>query len=229
MRKEFLPYLKLIDFLGGVLGKNTEVVLHDTTDLNNSIIAIRNGNVSGRSVGGPATDLVLRILRDPELNKKDYLCNYTGYAKGGTPLRSSTFFIRDESGEITGMICINSDYHDLLSAREILNSLIPPQEEDTRASDSGMIFERLSQNVDELTLDSIQRVISEAGIPPERMSAQEKINIVVELFEMGLFHLKGAVSKVADTLKISEPTVYRYLNQIKKSGGRGENISQSED
>lgn len=218
MRTEFLTYLKFIDFLGCVLGKSTEVVLHDTTDLNNSIIAIRNGHVSGRSVGGPATDLVLRILKDPQLNKKDYLCNYVGYAKGGRPLRSSTFFIRNAYGEITGMLCINTDDHDLVCARDILNSLILPWENNLTAADSGKaIFERLSQNVKELTIDSIQRIIDEVGIPPEHMSQQEKTDIVVELYEMGLFHLKGAVPQVADALKISEPTVYRYLNQIKKT------------
>ena len=58
------PYLPLVDFLAVVLGKNTEIVLHDVLDIDKSIIAIGNNHISGRVVGSPATNLVLKILKD---------------------------------------------------------------------------------------------------------------------------------------------------------------------
>ena len=42
-------YRQLVSFLGQVLGPDYEVVLSDL----HSILAISNGQVSGRSVGGP--------------------------------------------------------------------------------------------------------------------------------------------------------------------------------
>lgn len=50
-----------------ISGEDTEVLLHDVSDLDHSIVAILNGGISGRSVGGPAMDLVLSILETPSL------------------------------------------------------------------------------------------------------------------------------------------------------------------
>ncbi|HEX3026433.1 MAG TPA: PAS domain-containing protein [Clostridia bacterium] len=124
MQKEFLPYVRLVEFLGKVLGRHTEVVLHDLTNLDQSIIAIANGHISGRKVGAPATDLALRIVSNEALKQKDYLCKYTGYAKNGYKLCSSTFFIRDGSERLIGMLCINTDSERLEQARDILDSML---------------------------------------------------------------------------------------------------------
>jgi predicted transcriptional regulator YheO len=48
------------------------------------------------------------------------------------------------------------------------------------------------------------------------MHKEEKLSVVRKLHNSGIFILKGAVSETADRLMISEATVYRYLNQIKK-------------
>jgi predicted transcriptional regulator YheO len=61
----------------------------------------------------------------------------------------------------------------------------------------------------------ITSVIGKLKIPPERLSSQEKIEVVRELNELGVFLLKGGVSQVAASLSISEPTVYRYLQKLK--------------
>ena len=61
----------------------------------------------------------------------------------------------------------------------------------------------------------ISSVISKITMPLDRLSPQEKIEIIRELNELGVFLLKGGVSQVATSLSISEPTVYRYLQKIK--------------
>ncbi|MBT4874131.1 MAG: histidine kinase, partial [Desulfobacula sp.] len=43
-------YLPMVDFIANVYGKNCEVILHDLRKLENSIIAIRNNQVTGRNV-----------------------------------------------------------------------------------------------------------------------------------------------------------------------------------
>ena len=63
--------------------------------------------------------------------------------------------------------------------------------------------------------DIIQTVLGKISIPADRLSSNEKIEIVKELNEQGVFLLKGGVSKVAAALSISEPTVYRYLQKLK--------------
>jgi predicted transcriptional regulator YheO len=218
MNKYLLRYAQLVDFLGRVLGKNSEVVLHDVHDLTNSIVAIANGGVSGRKVGGPATDLVIDIIKNKKYRGKDYLCNYTGYTENGAPLKSSTFFLRDDRGEIIGLLCINTDCRDLIAARDTLNSLIQPG---SGAGDGAEnITENLSQSVDELLADKIRdcvrRVVDPDKIGPDRMSQQEKMDVVRQLYGEGVFNLKGAVAQISAAVKISEPSVYRYISMIKK-------------
>ena len=102
-------YVSLVDFLADTFGKNTEVILHDVSDCNNSVVAIRNGHISGRKKGSPLTDLGLKILKEASETNTDYMAGYTGYAKDGNVTKSSTWIIRDDAGEIVGLLCINSD------------------------------------------------------------------------------------------------------------------------
>jgi len=54
MNKKLDAYITLVDFLADFMGENTEVVLHDLTDWRHSIMAIRNGHITGRKVGAPS-------------------------------------------------------------------------------------------------------------------------------------------------------------------------------
>lgn len=205
-------YLPLVDFLAEVLGNDAEIVLHDVEDVDRSVVAIRNGHVSGRSVGSPATNVVLKIMQEGNGSKIDYLANYRGMSADGKALRSSTFFLHDEKRNLIGILCINIDTGKLEQFRDYLDSFVRLK---CDISDGGTV-ERLSSSVEELAFDSIKTIISEAGVSPHRMSQREKIMIVRKLSEGGVFLLKGAISRVAAKLEVSEPTVYRYLNSVKR-------------
>lgn len=216
MRKEFLPYIKLVEFLGKVMGSHTEVVLHDMTDPNNSIIAIVNGHVSGRKVGGPATDLVLKIINDHPAHPQNYLCNYMAFGEDGRRLRSSTFFIHDKNDKIIGMLCINMDCQALLDALDILKSLTTFEPSDPTGDKTEAISENLATSAEKLTLQSIREAVHASGCPPDKMTQPDKIRVVKKLYGSGIFLLKGSVTRTAQFLKISEPSVYRYLKLIKQ-------------
>jgi len=207
-------YLPLVDFLAEVLGKDAEIVLHDVLDIKKSVVAIRNSHISGREIGSPATNLVLKILKDGNTEDNDFLANYRGLSAEGKTLKSSTYFIRDEKRRIVGLLCINIDTEKLSQLRAYLDSLVQIPEADC----GGKTVERFSQTVENLSADSIESVIEETGIAPERMSPSEKLEIVKKLNDEGVFLLKGAIGKVASRLKVSEATIYRYLNTVKKEG-----------
>jgi predicted transcriptional regulator YheO len=88
--RSFIP---MVDFLAEILGNTSEVVLNDLTDLDHSVIAIRNATVSKRKIGDPATNLALRTMQAGKREKSQFLANYQGVSRGGHTLRSSTFFI----------------------------------------------------------------------------------------------------------------------------------------
>jgi len=205
-------YLPIVDFLAEVLGDNAEVVLHDISAINSSVVAIRNSHVSGRTVGAPATNLALKIMKDNTYRNKNFIANYKGVSGNGKMLRSSTYFIRDEHQKLVGMLCVNIDYDRLVQLRNYLDGIIQFSGE---TGDEKNV-ERFSSSVEEIAFDSIETAIKNSGILPERMSQDEKIEIIKELNNNGVFLLKGSVSEVASQLKTSEATVYRYLNKIKK-------------
>jgi len=89
-------------------------VLHDIQNPNSSIIAIRNGHISGRKIGGPMTDLALKLMNEKYYMKNDYVVK-SGRTKDGKLLASSTFFIKDENQELIGMLCINNNLTDMIS------------------------------------------------------------------------------------------------------------------
>ena len=213
MNKALNKYINLVDFLADFLGEDAEIVLHDVADLENSIVAIRNNHISGRQVGGPATDLVLEILKQKTYLQCPYLANYKGKSKTGKLLKSATYFIKGDDAKVIGLLCINMDIEKLAMVKNYMDKLMCFNE----VSEESSISETFSHSAQELTFESIYSVVNAVGIPPERMEQDEKIRVVEALNEKGVFLIKGAVSEAAAALKVSEPTIYRYLGKVKRS------------
>jgi predicted transcriptional regulator YheO len=102
-------YSKLVEFLGYTLGPDYEVVLHDVSTEQPCIIAIANGELSGRSIGAPLTNVAAKLIKDGTYKIKDWILNYQGISGNGRLLRCSTFFIKDQNGTLQGLLCINFD------------------------------------------------------------------------------------------------------------------------
>ncbi|ADL08536.1 helix-turn-helix transcriptional regulator [Thermosediminibacter oceani] len=211
-------YIPLVDFIAGIVGPFCEVVLHDVSNVESSIVAIKNNHISGRQVGGPLTDLGLKLLKEKAYVEKDYLLNYPGKTKDGKVLRSSTFFIKDEDGDIAGMLCVNMDLSAAYAAKRFIEDFImningEPQDQSTYKEDRKEVPENLTLSLEELMRSIIENTVAEVNVPPERMSPEEKMGVVHKLSEKGVFLLKGAIAEVARHLKTSENTIYRYLSR----------------
>nr|WP_304654861.1 helix-turn-helix domain-containing protein [Sporolactobacillus sp. STSJ-5] len=79
--------------------------------------------------------------------------------------------------------------------------------------------EHLSPSIEDLAKASIKEIVGGVNIPPERMSQEERLEIIEKLNENGIFLLKGIVSIVAEELCTSEASIYRYLSKVKKVHG----------
>lgn len=211
-------YIPLVEFLGNVLGKNSEVVLHDLCNLDNSIIAIANGHVSGRTVGAPITNFALKMIKG-EKNKetKKYILNYNGYSKFNRELKSSTFFIRNNDEKLIGLLCINTDetiFHKLKEVTSLLeqNFNICQSEKSTLILEN---TERFTSSIEEIVENAIKDVLTMKNIKIDDLKQHDRLEIIANLHSDGVFLLKGAVTELAKQLKISEPTIYRYLQKMK--------------
>ena len=214
-------YSLVVEFLGKTLGPDYEVVLHDTEDHINSIVAISNGHVSQRQVGGPLTNFGLEVISDDSYKEMDYKVNYNGVSKDHRILRSSTLFIKDDNKNIVGMLCINFDdrrYKEL--STDILKLCHPDRLIEINSSYDSV--DTLVNNAGETFYDSateeadnvIKNYLSEKNTEISRLTQDDRLNIVEILNQKNIFRLKGAVREAAKQLACSEPTIYRYLNKI---------------
>ena len=224
MDAAILKYVKLVEFLGMALGPNYEISLHDLENSPNSVVAIANGTISGRSTGAPPTEMTLSLIAQKVHKDNDYVVNLKGVSKSGQNLRSSTMFIK-EGGELIGLLCVtcNVGRYEQIS-REILELCNQPfslaGSSDTKEIElvAGDRIETYANSVTEMTADILGAVAVELGAPVDRFSYEDKLKAVARLKNNGIFLLKGAVGEVARQMNSSEASVYRYLRQTTDGG-----------
>lgn len=214
-------YIPLVKFLGTFLGSKCEIVLHDAVIKEKSVLAIANGHISGRTVGAPLTDLALQFLVTEKYKESDWVMGYHTQSSLGAPLHSATYFIREDDGSLAGMLCMNLEISDIVQARELLNRFIDaagfdgcPKVPAGENSICNSNVETFTDNIEELTEGIIRNVVHQASVSPERMTTDEKMEIMRKLQARGVFLLKGSVALVAEVLAASEATIYRYLNKL---------------
>lgn len=217
MVKKLHPILKafvpLVKALAETLGPDCEVVLHDVSDPEHSVVAIENGHITGRNVGSPLTDFGLYLLRSPRFRDVDYVANYLTRTNDGRKLRSTTVFIRDEFNSTIGFLCINYDTTKATAVKEFIEQFLKLQNLEEIA---GTKEEKFASKVDELLAEAMQEIKSLTGKPLRFASREEKLAVIKKLDEKGFFLLKGAVEMLARELGNSKFTVYAYLREARR-------------
>lgn len=220
-------YTKLTAFLGHALGPDYEISLFNYVNREFVIVAIANIGVSGRKLGDTLSEEELRISSEGRLKDSSYIVHYKNRSTSGKVLRASTLFIKDEEEQLTGLLCINFDdsHYTELSDR-ILELCHPHAFVETNFSyNSGYMEESTAGDDPLLTsislkkecLDEIvEELLQKQDLNRETLGVKEKLLLVKQLEEIGVFDRKGAVSQAAKLLNCSLATMYRYLAQIKK-------------
>lgn len=208
--KAFIPFVK---GLAETFGSNCEVVLHDFSDLQHSIVAIENGHVTGRSVGSPMMEASLKLYVSEKVDEDNI--NYTGKSADGRVLKSSTMFVKDEKGKVLGCLCINYDITELVAVQRVMNDLMKVSGQDLGLKPEEQteeVFNVVSGVLKDIVNDTIQII----GKPIIYLSKEEKVNIVEILDQKGAFLIKGAIDYVAEVLCVSRYTIYNYLDEIRE-------------
>lgn len=212
--KELHPHLQtamqMVDGLAQMLGSRYEVILHDLSHVEHSIIAI-SGNVTNRNLGAPATNFLLQMLKKYGDDAPNSI-NYRNVLPDGRTLRSTTLFIRDEHQHIIGSVCINQDLTDFSVVSKLLNEFTAFQEADGKEKETEELFAHdIREVMESMVCDELELV----NKPTAYMLKEDKLAIVGNLEANGIFDVKGAVEYVAERLGISNFTVYNYLKEIR--------------
>ena len=227
-------YTVLVDFLGHILGPDYEVALHELKDDSNEIIAIANGELTGRHLGSPLSNKMLEYLTSHLYETQDYVLRFESTAITGKKMCSNSLFIKGPHNELAGLLCINFDSsrYQELSARVMdlcSNMLTPGVQSGTRLiveDDTDPTAEPPEKTYPTSIAGATASIVSEVGEgdlfgassacdPVPALDTQdEKMEIMAALNRKGVFLLKGSVSYVAKELHSSEASIYRYLGKL---------------
>ncbi len=211
-----LDFLKqLAHGLAVQFGSSCEVVIHDLTgkDLDSSIVYIENGHVSDRKAGDGPSGIVLETLRSDPSKVKDRLA-YLTKADDGRILKSSTMYIRNETGRIAYIFSLNYDITPLLAVENTVRDLIKTeQEQQSGIRSAGSPPRKITHNVNELLDQLIDQAIAEVGKPVALMNKDDKVAVVQYLNNAGAFLITKSGDKVSSLLGISKFTLYSYMDK----------------
>ncbi|WP_152033007.1 helix-turn-helix transcriptional regulator [Gallaecimonas mangrovi] len=206
----------VVNLLEHMLSDNIEVVLHDISTPESSVVAIANGHISGRTIGdpilaGPKGDVGFANARmDAEATgeQNTIIKEYNTVTKNGVTLNSATAVFRDSGGQPFAALCLNADMtiphlaHAWLG--RMLNRGGAKQQENRKPAEMGGLME-----------DIIASVIEATGKPVSLLTKEEKLGAVASMQASGLFIVRGGVKRAADALGVTRFTIYNYLDELK--------------
>ena len=187
-------YEAVVDGLAMLIGSHCEIVLHSLQDLKCSAIRIANGEHTGRKIGSPITDLALRMLHDMTGADSSVSKCYFTRAKSGVLMKSLTIAIRNREQRV----------------------IVPPETPDVGSSVN------FASSVEDLVTQTLEFTIEEVNADRNVSNNAKNRQIVLNLYEKGIFDIKDAINQVADRLNISKHTVYLYIRQFKSGDFQGQ-------
>lgn len=203
---------RLAKGLAAQFGEDCEIVIHDLESKNrdNTIIAIENGHVTHREVGGGPSRIVLEALKTPPEKLEDHY-DYLTKTSDGRLIKSSSIYIKNGEGKPTGIFCVNYDITKFAMAESTIKNFlhIAPQSEEP---------EHIPQNVGELLDELIEGAVRCVGKPVPMMKKADKIKAVQYLKNNGAFQILKSGDRVCKLFKISKFTLYNYIDSVDTEG-----------
>lgn len=215
VRDELMRYAPIADAIAQTFGDNCEVVLHDLTTPQSSVIYTVNGHVTGRILGQSFNHFITQVLLSKKFNN-DVVANYKTQTEDRRSIKSTTVLLRDQLGEAIGALCINYDVQLFQKLQDFLGNFNQVEEETIKDE------VELLGNMQEIAYNLIQQIIGDSDV--EKMDRAKKLEIVRFMDEKGVFLIKGAIEKVAESLLVSKVTVYSYLDQIRSEVVENKNL-----
>lgn len=216
MNRDDLTLESLVMIAHGIarqFGNDCEVCIHDlqANDLEHTICYIINGHVSGRKIGDGASKIVLETLE--ALKKGDNVSDHLGYrthTSDGRILKSSTIFLKDESGKYRFILGINHDMTNFMNAQSALSNIVENIE--TTGED---IYGQIPLSVNDLLDNLIEQSVKLVGKTPTLMTKDEKVKAIKFLQDAGAFLITRSGDKISQFFGISKFTLYSYIDQAK--------------
>ena len=213
MSYEYDRYVQLARFIAQIFGRMTGTVLYDL-EKSDMPVAAAYGCNGLKKIGMPMEAVEKALVSRYQRTGKTEFIAYAGRTTTERD-RHSALIIESAPGKPELLLEVIVDISDLRFIQAAFMSisdkwdLNPDTMEET---DTDLI----SVGVEELVEHNLKLVCPEYAAGDVRLGHKKKMEVVSRLYEMGTFRVKGAVNAVASRIGSSVPTVYRYLNILKK-------------
>ena len=202
-----IHYIKVGEIVAEMFSPYLEVIVHNLTNPNQSIIAIFNSHITGRKIGDGTSDIGYKKLSN-EL--PDKIVNYSNKSPSGVELKSSSLTIRNDDNKIIGSMGFNFDLSHFVNIREFIDLFsksvemeeLPEKEEFFMWSIKTEIQQALNKY---LMINKLQSKV---------LTRDDKLKVISYMKNKGYISKKGAKTIISELLAISRPTLYKYLKEI---------------
>ncbi len=209
-------YKRLASALAQQFGEHCEIVVHDLTggDPDHTIAVIENGHVSHRREGDGSSRVALEAMQEKDSSQLTDQAGYLMRTHDGRIVKSSTIYLRDGNGTVTGILAINYDITEMLMAERAVASLLnhKPEPKDP---------ERIPQDVNGLLDDLIEQSVELVGKPVAMMNKTDKVRAIQFLNKAGAFLVTRSGDKVSKHFGISKYTLYSYIDKKLEEENQG--------
>lgn len=205
---------KVAKGISATFGSDCEVVIHDlhNKSIENSIVFIENGHISGREVGDGPSRPVLEALKADPSQLEDKLA-YLIKTRDGKLLKCSTMYIRGDDDSIVAVLSINFDITTMQQIQNNITQLISS----SVGNAEDIMPESIQNNVNDLLDDLIDQSVKLVGKPVYDMTKEDKIKAIQFLNDSGAFLIMKSGDKVSNHFRISKYTLYSYIDAAKNA------------
>lgn len=204
---DYNSFLSFLSALGKMIaqsfGTRCEVAISDLDNTNRSVLAIYNGEVTGRKIGAPLNPNTRKRLQD---GNGGISVNYRKNIKfNKKAIKSSTMVINAFGHNIS--FCINVDCSELETINAMLNNFLYMDEDR---------FDLIEKEIgpSPSVAIAVENEIAKLGKLNKTLTRSDRLIIIKSLQQAGIFHMKKSTTIVAESLGISRYTVYNYLREL---------------
>lgn len=213
MHKLLEQYQTTVAFLSESLPKTWEVLLFDLTQKNMPVV--ENKQSSRKRVDSLRSYIRQAMRRSTVLENGMLVCR-ADVTMGKGLSKVSIQFLRDSEGTLVGALVLYIELTPFVALSSHIDNLL---HFDVTNIDEIQPVQPPAPT-EEPTLELIDKMVSEFSDAPDRLTPDEKTELIIDLYDSGVLDLKGAVAKTAQALRMSEQSIYRYVAKVKR--GRGE-------
>ncbi len=195
-------FIPVADAIAMVFHPHVEAVIHD---LAHGTIHHIVGGLSGRvPLDESLTELANGVTLDQSI-----LGPYPKTNWDGRKLKSITAVLRDTDNRPIGLLCINVDVSMAETLRALTQDFLSYQEDSERP---GSLFQRdWREEANEL----VGHFVSIRGVTPGALNAAQRLALITELDDRGVFDVRTAAPYIAQLLNLSRATLYKVLKEAR--------------